>query len=98
MKLVRFRYLPDDVLKVAKEAIRGLQEQLARMRERYTAALPVKQNAAELLFQQLDLPANGRLRDVESLPGAREAALFGHGAKHLHLSDVHRIAPGYETG
>ena len=89
MELVGFGDLPDHVLHVAEQAVRGLQQQLSRVRQRDLAPPPVQQDAPQFVLEQLDLTADRGLRDVKPLSRAREAPLLRDRPEHLQLPYVH---------
>ena len=51
------------------------------------------QRHAQLLLQQLDLPTQRRLGDVQHFRGAGEIALVGHSHEIFELTDVHKGKP-----
>jgi hypothetical protein len=53
-----------------------LQEQAARIRERYVATVAHKKPHVELIFQLPDLAAQRRHGDVQLLRSFREAEMF----------------------
>ena len=58
------------------------QEQSSRLGERHWGPLAtVQETSAERLLQPLDLQADGGLRHVQPVSGAREAELFGEAMK-----------------
>src|SRR5205807_9866793 len=65
------------------------QEQPSRLGERHCGPLAtVQQTGAERLLQPLDLQADGGLRHVQPVSGAREAELFGDGYEIAELASV----------
>jgi hypothetical protein len=95
---VGLRDLPHDVLHVAVHAVGQAQEQLAGSGEGGALAPAVEEPASQLLLQQLHLPADGGLRDVQALGRAGEASLLGHGPEHLELAHVHGRPPRESDG
>ena len=79
----------DGVLKVLKHPVTELQERFAGGSDPDAAADAVKDRLAEFFFEQQDLPADRRLRDVELRPGRGEGAAVGNGADDLELAQVH---------
>jgi hypothetical protein len=71
-----------------------LEERLAGWRDANPAADPMKNGLTELVFEQQDLAADGRLRDVQLLTRSREGAGFGDGPDDLELPEVH-ASSGY---
>ncbi len=73
----------EDVLRVA-------EGQLTRVGERQLAAFLLEQGAAEVVFQQLDLAADGLRRDVQVLAGLDHATQAGDGPEVQQVLVVHR--------
>ena len=68
------------------------QEQPSRLGERHCGPLAtVQQTSAERLLQPLDLQADGGLRHVQPVSGAREAELFGDGYEIAELASVEHV-------
>ena len=57
-----------------QQPLAALQQQLPRLGDDDVASLPLEQIDAELAFQPLHLPGQRRLRDVQQLRRATEAA------------------------
>jgi hypothetical protein len=55
-----------------------------------------KQGEPQLLFELLDLPADGSLRDTEAPAGAAQAQFLGDGDECLNVSNFH-ISPIRES-
>jgi hypothetical protein len=53
----------------------------------------VQEHAAQFLFEKLDLPADGRLRNMEPLARPGKAPLLRHRLKHLQLPNIHKLFP-----
>src|SRR5947209_10805207 len=67
------------------------QEQSSRLCERHCGPLAtVQETSAERLLQPFDLQADGGLRHVQPVSGAREAELFGDGYEMPELASVKR--------
>src|SRR5689334_3997168 len=58
--------------------------------EHDAAAAALEQRLAELVLERLDLTAQRRLRDAESLGCARDVLLLRHGDEVLQLLQAHR--------
>jgi hypothetical protein len=54
---------------------------LARLRQKYMPLITVEQLSTDFLLQRLDLNAERRLRNVQTLGGARKAQFLRHGDK-----------------
>ena len=81
--------LGQGLLHVVLHAVGHAQEQLPRLREAHPLGAAAQEHAPQLLLQELHLAAHRGLGDVEAAGGAGERALFGHGAEHLELAEVH---------
>jgi hypothetical protein len=57
----------------SKNAASAVEQMFARLGQKYMPLISVKKAGADLLFESLDLKAEGRLRDVKTLGGARKA-------------------------
>ena len=82
--LVRIQDLEGQIRTMTGQ-IEGLQFQLTQMQtllERMT-------EDNEFRFQQLDLPAQRRLGDVDAFRGAAEMLVLGHGDEISNLSQIH---------
>ena len=64
-----------------------------RLGEPQRAAVAQDELHAQLLLQQLDLPTQRRLGDVQHFRGAGEIALVGHSHEIFELTDVHKGKP-----
>ena len=61
----------------------------------YTLHPPIDQFTAELIFQCLDVPAEGRLRDVAAFGGARKSVSVGQDEEIFNPLDLHAFSrPG----
>ena len=58
--------------------------------EHDAAAAALEQRLAELVLERLDLAAQRRLRDAQSLGGARDVLLLRHRDEVLQLLQAHR--------
>ncbi len=76
-------------MKLALHAVNRLQEQIARCGEGHPLLAAMKDHAAELLLEKLDLAADRRLGDMHPSGRLGEGAFLGHRAKHLQLTQVH---------
>jgi len=65
------------------------QEGAAGLGQAGAAAHALEQRGAELVLELVDAAADRRLRAVQPLPGAREAAGLGNGEEGADLVDVH---------
>jgi len=79
----------DGVLQVAKDAVAQLQKGFTGRGNPDPPSDAVKHRLAELIFEQENLPADCRLRDVQLLAGGRERAGIGYGPDDLELPQVH---------
>ena len=79
----------DGVLHVLEHAVAQLEQRFAGGRDADAAPDAVKHRLAELLFEQQNLAADGRLRDAQLLAGGRERSGVGDGADDLELPQVH---------
>src|SRR3954453_18643874 len=77
----------------AQHAARLLEQCSARRGQRDAAVRAVEEPDAELVLELADLLADGRLGDVEPLPGAAEVQLFGDGDEVPEMAEFHRWAP-----
>lgn len=84
--LTRLVHLPEDLAEV------GLHDppKLGQVR---VAALPMNQRTAELAFQVLDGPGQGRLRDVAALGGTCEVERVTQGDEIANFLDFHGADP-----
>src|SRR3954469_15351498 len=76
----------------AQDAARLLEQHNARRGQRDAAVRAVEEPDAELVLELADLLADGRLGDVEPLPGAAEVQLFGDGDEVPEMAEFHRWA------
>lgn len=76
-----------------REALCVVEQQLARLGQTPALRGPVEQPLVELVLQPPDRLADGGLRPVQALRGAREAALVGDGEEDLQLGEIHGDAP-----
>lgn len=95
-ELENARFAPRHGLRFADRMAKVGQD-LAAMREKGPAGdgklhptrQPVEQGHPEFGLQQLDLPAERRLGDADTLGGAAEMLLLGHGDEISDLSQIH---------
>ena len=78
---------------ILEHALAEAEQRGAGRRDADLAAEAEEQLLLQLLFEQQDLAADGRLRQVQLLPGARERARLRDRAKNLQLSQVHDTPP-----
>lgn len=72
------------------EDLAGVEEEaLAGGEEADAAGGPLEEAGAELVFEAADLPAEGRLRDVEALGGAGDVLFFRDGDEVAELGEAH---------
>jgi hypothetical protein len=55
----------------------------------HAATMPIKKVGAEFFFQQANLPAQCRLRNVKSVGRLAETAKLGDVNQGLELNDIH---------
>ena len=67
-----------------------LQQRFTGRRDADSPADAVKDRFAEFFFEQENLPADRRLRDVELLAGGCERAGLGYRTDDLELTQIHR--------
>ena len=79
----------DGVLQILEDAVTQLQERFTRGRDADTPANPMEDGLAELFLEKKNLPADGRLRDVELFTCGGEGAGVGDGADDLQLPQIH---------
>ena len=79
----------DRVFKLGEDGADVFKEGGTRSGERHTAVAALKQSGADFVFKRLDLGGQRRLRDVQPLGRAREAALFCNGDKVPELPQFH---------
>ena len=77
------------VLQVLEDAMRQLQQRVAGRSDPDAAADAEKDRLLQLFFEQQDLAADRRLRDVQLVAGGGERAGLGDGANDLELTKVH---------
>ena len=65
------------------------EEALAGGEEADAAGCPLEEAGAELVLEAADLPAEGRLRDVEAASGAGDVLLLGDGDEVAELGEAH---------
>ena len=82
----------DRVLQILEDAVAQLEQRFAGRRDADAAADAMKDRLAELLFEQQDLAADGRLRDVQLFAGGRERAGIGDRADDFELPQIHASA------
>ncbi len=66
-----------------------LEERFARREERHPARRACEERRADLVLERADLPADGRLRDVEALRGTPDVAFLGNGDEVADLGEAH---------
>ncbi|MNY29844.1 hypothetical protein D3C86_1639110 [compost metagenome] len=76
-----------------QDATGVFEKALARQGQPRLAVVALEQQHAEGMFQQLDLPAQGRLGHVQAGGGAAEMQLFGHGHEAAQLMQLHDSIP-----
>ena len=72
-----------------REALRVVQQELARLGQPAALRGAVEQAFVQLVLEPPDGLADGRLRAVQPLRRAREAALGGNGEEDLQLGEIH---------
>ena len=92
-RLLRVADGRDGVPHILEDATTELQQRLARGRDADAAADAVEHRIAQLLFEQQNLAADGRLRYTQPLAGCGERPGVCDGADDLELPQVH--AAGY---
>src|SRR5205823_1168707 len=88
-RLLLFADGGDRVLQILKDAVTQLQQRFACRGNSNAPADAMKDRFAEFLFEQQDLAADRRLRDVELLARGGEGAGVGYGADDFELPKVH---------
>ena len=73
------------------------QEALAGRRQPDRAVAALQQRHTEDPFENLDLPAERRLRHVQSRRGAAEMQFLRHGHEAAHLAQLEHAAPSFST-
>ena len=68
-----------------------LQQRFAGRRDADAAPDAQEDRLLQLVFEQQDLPADRRLRDVQLVAGGGERASLGNGANDFELAKVHAI-------
>ena len=79
----------DGVLQILEDAVTQLQERFTRGRDADAPADAMEDRLAELFFEQQNLPADRRLRDVKLFARGGEGAGVGDGADDLQLPQIH---------
>ena len=74
---------------VLEDALPELHQALGRRRHPHLTADAQEQRLAQLLFEQQNLAADRRLRDVQLPPARGERAGLGNRLKDLELAKVH---------
>src|SRR5829696_841287 len=82
----RYRFL-----EVPKDAVTELKQRFAGWRNPDAAPDAMKYRLAEFFFEQEDLAADRRLRDMQLLAGGGERAGVGDGADDLQLPKIHGV-------
>ncbi len=85
---------------VAQDAASEAQQGLAGGRDANPPPDPQKQRFVQLFFEQQDLSADGRLRDVQASPRAGERTGLNDRAQDFQLTQVHlqRASAGLKRG
>ena len=91
-RLARVADRGDGVLQILEDAVAQLEQRFAGRRDADAAADAVEDRLAELVLEQQDLAADGRLGDVQLFAGGRERAGVGDGADDFELPQVHASA------
>ena len=86
------------VADVREDAMAQLEQRLADRRDLDAPAEPDEQRLLELLLEQQDLPADGRLGDVQARAGRGEGPAFGDRAQDFELSQIHKYVLPPEGG
>ena len=76
---------------VFQQAMRALQQRLARQGELDPMRRAAQQSAADQLLQRTDLAAQRRLRHVQPVRGAGEVELFGDGDEGAQVAQLDRV-------
>jgi hypothetical protein len=87
-----------DLVDIAQHGLAHVEEGQACFRRLDPAGCAEEQFGAQFLFQNLDLPAQGRLGDVERLGRLAEVPQFRDVDEIPDLSDVHGKIPGCGQG
>ncbi|MNT19042.1 hypothetical protein D3C72_1542790 [compost metagenome] len=69
------------------------QEAPARRAKQHLPAIAFEQRHAQILFQQLDLARQRRLRHAQAFGGPPKVQFLGHRDKALKLAEFHRFNP-----
>src|SRR5262245_24841997 len=88
-RLLLFADSGDGFLQILENAVAQLQERFARRRDPDPSSDAMENRLAELLFQQKDLAADGRLRDVQFFASGGERARVGYRSDDLELTQIH---------
>ena len=78
------------VADVGEHPMAQLQQRFAGRRDLDAAAEPDEQRLLEFFFEQQDLTADRRLRDVQPRAGGGERTALGNRAQDFELSQIHR--------
>ena len=96
---VRSVMAPDRVVHVLEHALAELDERFGRGRHADLTAHAQEQRLAELLLEQQDLAADGRLRHVQLAAARGEGSRLGDGLEDFELTKIHgAIVMGLGTG
>ena len=79
------------LFEVVEQPLAEAEERRSGRRDPDLASEPQEQLLLQLLFEQEDLPADGRLGEMELLAGAGERSGVGDGAQDLELPKVHAV-------
>lgn len=71
-----------------------IEEGLAGGEERHPAGRPEEERRSDLVLEGADLPAQGRLRHVETLRGAADVPFLGDGDEIVDLGEAHAAILG----
>ena len=66
-----------------------LEEDLSLWQKAHPAGRSLEEYCTKLVFESANLPAHGRLRDVDTLCGSSDVALLGDGHEIANLGKAH---------
>ncbi|MGY4450612.1 hypothetical protein ACVWZR_005272 [Bradyrhizobium sp. i1.3.1] len=78
-----------DLVDLPHDAGGACQQETAGFRQHHAAAVAGEQFGAQLMFQQLDLPAQRRLRHAQRVGRLGEAAELRHATEGPELPEIH---------
>ena len=84
-------HLDTDVVDHTQQPASTIEQDAARFGDRHAARAAFQQGPAELVLQELDVPAQRRLRDIERAGGGAEPATLGDGDEIAKLAQVHGL-------